>query len=251
MGKFIDLTGQTFGRLTVIEKVDPYISPSGHKAVRYSCKCVCGNIVTVNSIYLKNGRTRSCGCIRRENAKKQGLSNAKGNKYEFDGVVGKCYFSNSDGYFLFDTEDYDLIKKYTWRHHRHLIQAHSHYENDKQQRVVLTRLLMNCPEGLIVDHINRDILDNRKSNLRVCTKAQSRVRSSIRKDNKTGYIGVHTKQLVSGECCYTASIGVDGKDTYLGTFKTAEEAYKVRLEAEKEFYGEFALDRLEEGEKIK
>lgn len=249
MGKFIDLTGQTFGRLTVLKKVDPYVSPCGQKLTRYSCKCVCGNIVTVNSLYLRNGRTRSCGCIQREHAKKQGLSNSKGNKYEFDGATGKCYFSNADGYFLFDSEDYDLIKKYTWRHHRHLIQAHSHYENGKQQCVVVARLLTNCPEGLIVDHINHDLLDNRKSNLRVCTKAQSRVCSRLRRDNKTGYIGVHTKQLMNGECCYTAFIGVGGKETYLGTFKTAEEAYKVRLEAEKEYYGEFTLNRLEESEK--
>ena len=242
MGKHIDLTGQTFGRLTVLEKAAPYISPCGQKLTRYSCKCICGNIVTVNSLYLKNGRTRSCGCLQREHAKKQGLSNAKGNIYEFDGAVGKCYFSNTDGYFLFDAEDYELIKKYTWRYSKHLIQAHSHYEDDKQQRVVLARLIMNCPETLVVDHINHDLLDNRKCNLRVCTKGQSRVRSRIRKDNKTGYIGVHSKQLVNGECCYTALIGVNGRDTYLGTFKTAEEAYKVRLEAEKEFYGEFAQD---------
>lgn len=249
MGKSIDLTGQPFGQLTVLEKVDPYISPRGQKLTRYSCKCTCGNIVTVTTLSLKQGRTRSCGCIRRQNAKKQGLANAKRNKYEFDGTVGKCYFSNADGYFLFDTEDYDLIKKYTWRHDRHVIIAHSHYENGKQQCVCLARLIMNCPEGMLIDHINHDLLDNRKSNLRVCTKGQSRVRSRLRKDNKTGYIGVHAKQLVNGEYCYTASIGVDGKDTYLGTFKTAEEAYKVRLEAEKGCYGEFAQDLSEESEK--
>lgn len=249
MGKFIDLTGQTFGRLTVLKKVDPYISPSGHKAARYSCKCICGNIVTVNSIYLKNGRTKSCGCVRRENAKKQGLSNAKENIYEFDGDVGRCYFNNTDGYFLFDTEDYELIKNYTWFCAASTIQAFSHYENGRRHYIYLARLIMSCPKDMVVHHINHDVLDNRKSNLRVCTKAQSRVQSRLRKDNKTGYIGVHQRQLLSGEFCYTADICINGKHIYLGTFKTAEEAYKVRLETEKEFYGEFALDRLEESEK--
>lgn len=248
MSKTIDLTGQTFGQLTVLEKVDPYISPAGHKIARYSCKCVCGNIVTVNGMYLKNGRTRSCGCIRRENAKKQGLSNSKGNRYEFEGDVSKCYFSNADGYFLFDTEDYELIKNYTWHRDTRIIRASSHYENGKQHYICLARLLMKCPEGLVVDHVNHDLLDNRKSNLRICTKGQSRVRSRLRQDNKTGYIGVHAKQLVNGECCYTVSIGVNGKDTYLGTFKTAEEAYKVRLKAEKEFYGEFTQGIFESSE---
>ena len=246
-----DLTGQTFGRLTVLEKVDPYISPSGHKAIRYSCKCVCGNVVTVNSLYLTNGRTRSCGCIRRENGRKQAIAYAdtKTNRYEFDGDVGKCYFSNTDGYFLFDAEDYELLKKYTWNFVSHKIRAFSHRTNNIRQYVCLARLLMNCPKGLIVDHINHDLLDNRKSNLRICTKAQSRVRSRLRKDNKTGYIGVHQKQLLNGDYRYTADICVNGKQTYLGTYKTPEEAYKVRLEAEKTYYGEFATDRIEEGEK--
>lgn len=65
-----DLMGQTFGRLTVIEKSDSYVSPDGHKQVKWICKCQCGNVVEVHSTSLVNKRTLSCGCLAKENAEK-------------------------------------------------------------------------------------------------------------------------------------------------------------------------------------
>ena len=61
MAELIDLTGQRFGRLTVIEKAGP--SQSGTKWV---CRCDCGNEVRVSGKYLRNGQTSSCGCLHKE-----------------------------------------------------------------------------------------------------------------------------------------------------------------------------------------
>lgn len=63
MGKFVDLTGQRFGRLSVIEKSG--VAKSGHAL--WLCKCDCGNSHIVSSNQLKNG-TKSCGCLQRERA---------------------------------------------------------------------------------------------------------------------------------------------------------------------------------------
>ena len=63
MGKFIDLTGQRFGRLTVVCR-----SGSINNRAVWLCQCDCGNETHVRSSLLVNGRTRSCGCIRRDNA---------------------------------------------------------------------------------------------------------------------------------------------------------------------------------------
>lgn len=65
----INLTGQRFGRLTVIERTEDYVSPKGYHSVRWLCQCDCGNIksVTRNSL-LKQG-TRSCGCLCKETNK--------------------------------------------------------------------------------------------------------------------------------------------------------------------------------------
>lgn len=65
MGKFIDLTGQKFGRLTVIKRVE-----NKGKNTYWLCKCDCGNIKSVRVDSLKNGSIKSCGCYQKEMIKK-------------------------------------------------------------------------------------------------------------------------------------------------------------------------------------
>ena len=62
---FKDLTGQTFERLTVIERAEDYISPNGERRVRWKCICSCENhnIVYVITSQLTSGHTKSCGCL--------------------------------------------------------------------------------------------------------------------------------------------------------------------------------------------
>lgn len=62
MGNFIDLTGATFGRLTVIKRVEN----SKHNAAQWLCKCECGETVVVSSNNLRTGHSKSCGCARKE-----------------------------------------------------------------------------------------------------------------------------------------------------------------------------------------
>ena len=57
-----DLTGQKFGRLIVIKRVEN----AKDKQAQWLCQCECGNTVVVKSIYLRTGDTRSCGCFKRE-----------------------------------------------------------------------------------------------------------------------------------------------------------------------------------------
>lgn len=59
--KFVDLTGQRFGRLTVIKRVE-----NNGKKVMWLCRCDCGNETTVFSGYLRNGDTKSCGCLSKD-----------------------------------------------------------------------------------------------------------------------------------------------------------------------------------------
>jgi hypothetical protein len=61
MPKILDLTGQTFGRLTVIEQNGVL-----RKARAWRCRCECGNEVTVPNPYLRTGDTKSCGCLQRD-----------------------------------------------------------------------------------------------------------------------------------------------------------------------------------------
>lgn len=61
MGKLIDLTGQRFGRLTVIERVE-----TRNKQVFWKCKCDCGKYTVIAGKELRRGRSKSCGCLRDE-----------------------------------------------------------------------------------------------------------------------------------------------------------------------------------------
>ena len=66
MAKAKDLTGQKFGRLTVIKRTDDHIEPSGRKVVMWECLCECGNTHNVSGKRLKGGITKSCGCLQKD-----------------------------------------------------------------------------------------------------------------------------------------------------------------------------------------
>lgn len=251
MRKSKDLTGQTFGRLTVVKQAGYYVQPSGQKKLLYLCKCSCGNTITVRADNLRKGHTKSCGCLKRERGIQLRLStnNRKTNRYEFVGHVGRCYFSNDDSYFLFDTEDYDKIKGYTWYRVDNRVEAYYCISESRIYKTYVARLVMNCPEDLIVQHKNNDSLDNRKCNLQICSRAQLTRSLHTPKNNTTGYKGIQkSRQLKDGSYHYKALIYVNGKVHYLGTYKTFEEAYKVRLEAEQKYFGITAPESIKEGD---
>lgn len=65
MGKFVDLTGQKFGRLTVISRDEN--TKDGHAT--WLCKCECGNRKVISGAPLRRGSTKSCGCLQKERVK--------------------------------------------------------------------------------------------------------------------------------------------------------------------------------------
>lgn len=100
----------------------------------------------------------------------------------------------------------------------------------------LHRFIMQAPKGLEVDHINRDKLDNRRVNLRLCTHAENHRNRGPRKNTSSGLKGV--SRFRNG---WAAEITVDRRVVKLGSnFKTKEEAYAVYCSAARELHGEFA-----------
>lgn len=83
----IDLTGQRFGRLVVLEKINYNATPQGCEA-KWRCKCDCGNIVEIRGTSLRKGTTRSCGCLHNELAGDQFRINEIGNTYGLLTVIG-------------------------------------------------------------------------------------------------------------------------------------------------------------------
>ena len=63
-----DLSGKRFGRLTVCNRAENAVEPSGKQVVMWHCKCDCGKAITVSGHSLKKGNTKSCGCYQKERA---------------------------------------------------------------------------------------------------------------------------------------------------------------------------------------
>lgn len=252
MKKIQDLTGQRFGRLTVLERAPNYITPKGTQRSNWKCQCDCGKIVTVIGTHLRNGNTKSCGCLQKEKAKQllkdyhenpntnYKLINKKYNQYDLSGEYGIGYTSNTNAeginYFYFDLEDYDKIKKYCWSFacSRDYVEANN-FEEKNSNNIKLHRLITNCPSNKQIDHINHKKYDNRKSNLRLVDNAQNQWNKKGNRDVKNQkYIGV-TKR---GEK-FRAIINCNKHRYYLGTFKTFEEAVNARIKAEEKYFGEY------------
>ena len=94
----------------------------------------------------------------------------------------------------------------------------------------------DVPDGMQIDHVNRDKSDNRISNLRLATNAQNQFNKGLRSTNTSGFKGVCMK---GGK--YTASIKKNAKTQHLGTFETPEEAHKAYMAAATQHEPDFAF----------
>lgn len=106
--------------------------------------------------------------------------------------------------------------------------------NGKDHR--LHRVIMNCFDMKVVDHINHNTLDNRKSNLRICTRQQNQMNMRTSIDNKSGFKGVCYEKRRKH---FRATIRINKKQKHLGSYKTAETAALAYNKAAIEYYGEF------------
>lgn len=148
--------------------------------------------------------------------------------------------ATTDGYeVLIDEADFALVSRFRWRtrpgvNTRYAIrQAHG----DKTMR--LHRELLCVPADNVVDHINGNGLDNRRANLRICTKAENNRNTSKRGNGASSQF----KGVVKRTDCnrFSARIMVGGIDHYIGTFKSERRAAVEYDLAAMELHGEFAF----------
>lgn len=236
-----DLTGLTFGRLTVIKQVEDYIYPkSGKHEARWLCECNCkekNKIIALDS-KLKNGTTKSCGCIQKEWASKRFK---KYNQYDLSGEYGIGYLDDGTE-FYFDLEDYNKIKDIKWKKDKDGYIVSNVYNKDTKKAfgIKMHRLIMDCPDDKYVDHKeNERKYDNRKSNLRECTLQENNMHRKRAKNNTSGVTGVYWHSCINK---WTAFIYYKGKKIDLGSYTDFEQAKKKRLDAEKKYYGEFSYN---------
>jgi hypothetical protein len=233
-----DLTGRTFNRLTVIRQVDDYVDSKGHRKARWECECNCPehNKTFPTGSDLKGGKAQSCGCLRIENASKSNkICKKKYNKYDLSNKYGVGWTSNTNKEFYFDLEDYDKIKDYCWSEH---IDGNGYHalcsRNPKNEKMIKFH---NALSMTMVDHINRNPLDNRKENLRQATPSENAMNRSKYKNNTSGVSGVCWRK---DTLKWRATIQVEEVTYNLGSFINKEDAIKARLNAEVKYFGMFA-----------
>ena len=97
MGNFIDLTGQTFGKLTVLE----YVGLSKGSRTSWLCQCDCGNTTITIAHSLRRGNTKSCGCVKKEKIRnmttKHSMANTRFYKI-WTGMKTRCSNKNTINY---------------------------------------------------------------------------------------------------------------------------------------------------------
>lgn len=142
---------------------------------------------------------------------------------------------------LVDDEDYALVSQFKW---------HACYDKSKDGwyarssrgkgppgLVNMHRLIMQ-PGQLEVDHVNGDSLDNRRSNLRLCTRRQNSMNQKNHKNSTSKYKGV---SWYTRENCWRAAITVYGNYKLLGYFDNEKEAAQAYRVAAQKYFGEYAL----------
>lgn len=104
-------------------------------------------------------------------------------------------------------------------------------------RFLMHRLILGAPEGVEVDHVDGDGLNNRRHNLRLATRRENGSNRRLNVNNKSGYRGVCFRENTQR---WQAQIKVAGRTIYLGQFATSDEAGAAYAEAAAHYHGQFA-----------
>lgn len=160
------------------------------------------------------------------------------------------YLKKSLGTVIIEKTDYDLLRKDGFRIElsKSMPRVGSYISawavkgrSPKCTRISLARFILNIGnKKIIVDHINHNALDNRRSNLRLANKAQNRMYSRKHKVGTSKFKGV-SKRLKCPKTPWIARITVNKQCRVIGYFKDEIEAAKAYDECAKKHFGEFAF----------
>lgn len=178
MGRFKDLVGESFGRLTVHS-----LHSRGEGSVRWLCTCSCGNIVTPTTRDLRSGNTKSCGCARKESLRRfnttHGMSDSRLYRI-YRGMLTRCLNCNSKYYDSYGGRGIAVSEDW--------VESFENFHKDM--------------EGTYVDDATLERIDVNgnycKENCMWVAKKEQALNKTLYKNNKTGYTGVSEEQRKYG-----------------------------------------------------
>jgi hypothetical protein len=167
-------------------------------------------------------------------------------KLEINGAVAEMLLPNGHRAYL-DTADIPLVQGYRWYARKgkgtYYVSTRMRTSDGRVYSLDMHRVLMTPTDGLVVDHISTDGLDNRRANLRLATVAQNNLNSRVRSDNVSGLKGAFFNRRKGN---YYSRIKVDGRNIWLGNFTTAEDAAEAYAKASVMYHGEFGRSYLDD-----
>ena len=209
----LDLTGERFGRLTVVRRIT---DKDDHKTTKWHCICDCGQEKDVTTSHLRSGHTKSCGHCQ---------------TFIDENTHMRCVLRDGKS-FIFDKQDFDLIKGFSWS----MSDGYALSWKKEYGYIKLHRLLLGLNDARFIDHINGKRWDNRRCNLRFADSTQNAQNQGLKKNNRLGYKGVY--KHASGK--YHARISVNKHHISLGYYTDAVQAAKAYDRAAKLYFGEYA-----------
>ena len=152
----------------------------------------------------------------------------------------KILLSNKKDVVMVDDNEFERLSRHKWNMKKSLYMnyAQTHVKKGgKTMSLFIHRLIMNAESGQEIDHINGDGLDNRKENLRFCTKSQNQMNKRRQKNAGSKYRGVSWDKQYNK---WRALIGWKGKIISLGRFDDIDDAAKAYNAKALGLAGEFA-----------
>lgn len=206
----IDITGQRFGFLTILEKSD---KRDNSKAQFWRVQCDCGNQKEINGAGIRRGVVVSCGCF----AKKQRLkANTVHGQHKdityksWGNMIQRCTNPKHINFHRYGAKGITVCD--SWLNYQNFLA-----DMGKRPSVKMS-----------IDRIDNS-KGYSKENCRWATSSEQAINKGISIRNTSGFVGVH---FVKRKQRFIAQIYINGKNHLLGYFKTIEEAVKARKEAE-------------------
>jgi hypothetical protein len=241
-----NLLNLTFSRLTVISGPKIEIRKNTNRKIfLWEAKCSCGSSDRYyNSFNLQKGVTKSCGCHYKELVK---TMNLRYNEYEVIPDPTGAYVLvklTQNQYTMCGVDEwFRVLINHKWcalKHRKNgFYVATSIITNGKHKTTHMHRMIYSVTDSKVfVDHKNHDTLDNRKNNIRIAIAGRNQQNALKRKNNTSGYIGVHWHISYKR---WVANIHYKHKRIHLGSFFDLTEAAKNRDLYTLFYYKEFSV----------